>query len=99
MEHDQMYIFISTIQILDIILNFLKIQIVDVKEIKKPIEVAERYIRGNFLSDVIAVLPYSVINPNFIWLRYLKLLKFKIYQKYFDEFIIESTQNWLNFDQ
>lgn len=36
---------------------------------------------------MIAVIPYSIINPNYIFLRYLKLLKYNIYLKYVEEFL------------
>lgn len=97
--HSNIYVFIILVQGLDIFLNFFKIQIQDVKEIKEPGDVAIRYIKGSFITDCIAVVPYSVINPKFIVLRYLKLLKFGIYQKYFDEFIIETFQTSVEKEQ
>ena len=38
------------------------------------------------MTDVIAVIPYSTFNPYLLFLRYLKLLKFNTYLKYFEEF-------------
>ena len=84
LNHDTLYTFITIVQVTDIVLNFFKIQIVDVKEIREPITVAVNYLRGSFFLDVIAVVPYSIYNPNYIFLRYLKLVKFTTYQKYFN---------------
>ena len=57
------------------------------------------YIKGSFITDYIAVVPYSVINLKFIVLRYLKLLKLGNYQKYFDDFIIETFQTSVEKEQ
>ena len=90
---------IIIIQSIDIFLNFFKIQIVDVRLIKDPIEVARIYIKGQLVSDLIAVLPWSVLKPKYIFLRFLKLRKFGIYQQYFDEFIAEMAASFLNNEQ
>lgn len=42
-------------------------------------EVAETYLKGQFISDLIAALPWSIINPSVVFLRYLKLRKFNVY--------------------
>lgn len=46
--------------------------------------------KGNLLVDVIAVVPYSIVYPPFMILRYLKLLKFNTYLMYFEEFVFEG---------
>jgi|TARA_B110001450_G_C17252055_1_gene331947 hypothetical protein len=61
--------------------------------------VATNYISGQFVSDVIAVLPWSVLAPDYIFLRYLKLRKFAVYQGYFDEFVAQSASSYLNNEQ
>lgn len=60
---------------------------------------ATNYISGQFVSDVIAVLPWSVLAPDYIFLRYLKLRKFAVYQGYFDEFVAQSASSYLNNEQ
>ena len=66
-------------------MNFFKI---DEKKhlIETPFKIGELYLKGNFLTDVIAVIPYSTFNPYMLFLRYLKLLKFNTYLKYLEEF-------------
>lgn len=53
---------------------------------------AYNYIRSSFLTDIISIIPYSVINPKIVFLRYCKLSKFRQYQGYFDEFFVETMQ-------
>ena len=93
LNHETLYTLITIVQVTDILLTFFKIQIVDVKEIREPLTVALNYLRGSFVLDVIAVVPYSIYNPKYIFLRYLKLLKFSIYQKYFNQFIVEMLHS------
>lgn len=93
LNHETLYTFITIVQVTDIVLTFFKIQIVDVKEIREPITVALNYLKGSFFLDVIAVVPYSIYSPQYIFLRYLKLLKFSIYQKYFNQFIVEMLHS------
>jgi hypothetical protein len=49
--------------------------VIDVREIKDPYKVATNYIWGTFIFDVVAVQPYTVINPWMIFLRNLKFIK------------------------
>lgn len=72
------------IQGLDIILNFFKS---DFK--MKAREIFINYGWGNFLTDLIAVIPYSMIYRPLIFLRYIKLLKYNVYLTYFEDFVIE----------
>ena len=99
LKHEQVYLFIIGIQVLDIVLNFFKIQIVDVRTVRDPVELAKYYITGQFISDVIACLPWSVIKPQLIFLRYLKFRKFAVYQNYFDEVVVEMATSFLNNEQ
>ena len=52
---------------------------IDVREIKDPYKVATNYIWGTFIFDVVAVQPYTVINPWMIFLRNLKFIKYSTY--------------------
>ena len=79
MNHENWYTLIIIIQSADIILTFFKTQTVDVKEIREPHIVAWNYVKRSFFYDLIAVVPYSIYNPQYIFLRYLKLLKFNTY--------------------
>lgn len=83
-NHHQNYIYICIIQVMDILLNFFKS---DFK--MKAKEILINYLKGNFITDVIAVLPYSIILRPLIFLRYLKLLKYNVYFMYFEEFVTE----------
>ena len=95
----QYYFFIIIIQTSDIVLNFFKIQTVDVRQINDPVELARNYIVGQFASDLIAVLPWSVIYPQAIFLRFLKFRKFALYQGYIDEILAELASSFLNNEQ
>ena len=46
-----------------------------------------------------AVLPYSILYPPFIFLRYLKLLKFNTYLMYIEDFTIEIFNNFISNEQ
>lgn len=59
MDHSEIFMYIIIIQSIDIILNFFKKTMIDVKIIDDPITVAKNYIMGEFLFDVVAVLPWS----------------------------------------
>ena len=81
------------VQVTDILLNFFKVQTVDVKEIREPSIVAKNYLRSSFISDLISVMPYYDFNPIFNFLRYLKIFKLRQYQGYMVDFFVESMQN------
>lgn len=55
------------------------------KHDQNPKELMLWYLKGNFIPDVIAVIPYNVLNPPYIFLRYLKLFKYNMYLKYVEE--------------
>ena len=93
--HDGKYTFIGTIQVIDIILNFLKIPMIEGKVLDVPDQVALLYLKSSFIPDAIAVLPWVDLNPQYIFLRYLKLAKFNTYQGYFDEFVFEIATNFV----
>ena len=57
------------------------------KQDQDPKQLAISYLKRNFITDVIAVIPYSIINRTYLFLRYLKLLKYSIYLKYVEEFL------------
>ena len=76
LNHQKNYAFICFVQGVDIILNFLKIEINSQKKIDDPKELFSNYIRGSFVTDCVAVFPYSTVKSSFIFLRYLKLIKF-----------------------
>lgn len=86
-NHAEKYFYICFIQILDIFLNFFKMRETSNRYDQNAKELMLLYLKGNFLPDVIAVVPYSILNPHYIFLRYLKLLKYNIYFKYVEEFL------------
>jgi hypothetical protein len=73
----------------DIALNFLKVPVQEGKFMDQPEQVAYQYIKNSLVPDIIAVLPWVDFAPNYIFMRFIKLLKFNIYQNYFDEFFVE----------
>lgn len=68
-------------------------------KVSEPYEVAVNYLNFGFFIELIAVLPFSMINRQLIVLRYLKISKFISYQKYIDEMVTDLTQNYLNIEQ
>lgn len=78
MDHSKFFMYIITIQSIDIILNFLKVKKIDVIIIKDPIIIGRNYILGEFIFDVIGVLPWSTIRPSLTFIRYLKFRKFNM---------------------
>ena len=50
------------------------------------------YLWSSFIPDCIAVLPWAEIKIEYIFLRYLKLIKFNTYQKYFDNFTVQVLE-------
>lgn len=87
LEQEFSYLIICTIQVLDILLNFFKCEYSNRRP--NPRDIMWRYLKGNFIYDCIAVVPWSLINPIYIFLRFFKLLKYNIYLKYFETFIVE----------
>jgi hypothetical protein len=83
LNYESVYAWIIFVQIVDIILNFFKMDNQDVKEYTdknfSPSSVAKRYIKGTFVFDCIAVIPYATTKPGLIFLRYLKLIKIGAY--------------------
>ena len=61
---------------------------IETKTLDDPMEVASLYLLSSFIPDCIAVLPWAEIKIEYIFLRYLKLIKFNTYQKYFDNFTV-----------
>ena len=89
MNHKDGYAFICIIQSADILLNFVKLNGNLKKPNLNPMTIFKAYITGNFITDVIAVIPYSVIKPELIFLRYLKLMKFDTYFMYIEDVFTE----------
>ena len=61
-------------------------------------EILINYIRGNFITDLIAVVPYSMIYRPLVFLRYIKLLKYNVYLAYFEDFVIDGCK-FMNYKQ
>lgn len=53
---------------------------------------------GNLIIDIIAVIPYTIIYPYLICLRFLKLVKFNIYLSYFEEFLSDLMLSCLKIE-
>ena len=82
-NHERNYVYICIIQGTDILLNFFK---GDYKKKSKGIFLS--YVKGNFLTDMIALVPYSLLIRPLIFLRYLKLLKYNVYLKYLEDYVL-----------
>ena len=51
--------------------------------------------RGYFLIDMISVIPYNLFAKQWVTVRLLKLMRFRTYQKYIDEFLFELFSDWM----
>ena len=96
MNHEQMYMVICTVQIIDIFLNFLKIKQNPTRRIDQPKELFDNYIKSTFVIDLIAVLPYSNFQSDIIYLRYLKLINFDKYLGYMIDNLFELISSYMN---
>ena len=74
----------------------MKVPLQEGKFLDAPEQVALLYIKKSLVPDVIAVLPWVDIAPNYIFMRYLKLAKFNDYQNHFDEFFCEFLILFMN---
>lgn len=66
------------------------------KQEQNPKELVLKYIKGDFIPDVIAVIPYSIVKPPYIFLRYIKLFKYNIYIKYVEDFLEVLFNSFMN---
>jgi len=100
MDQQNAFLIICFIQTVDIVLNFLKIEITPTSKIDNPGELFSNYFGTPFFVDVIAVIPYSLLGmSNYIFLRFLKLLEFAKYLSYFTEFVLFFAQSFINTEQ
>lgn len=95
LNHVNIINWVMIIQVSDIVLNFFKILVIDVEHIIEPREVGSYYLRGYFIIDVISMLPYNIFAKKFVMVRLLKLIRFRTYQKYIDEFLFELFSDYL----
>lgn len=57
----------------------------------EPYEVALQYLKLSFPIELISVLPFSILHPRLVILRFLKMPKLVSYQKYIDELVADLT--------
>ena len=92
-NHQTLYSYIIAIQIIDIIMNFFVYNIKDIKEHQTISYTVKEYLKGSFIWDAIALVPYVKVGlPEFLFLRYLKIIRIANYQKYFDDFLVEMME-------
>lgn len=91
-NHRTFYQWIGIVQIIDIILNFFKIEF-SKNLVEHPFKIFMEYLKGNFLLDVISVVPYTILYPPLIFLRYIKLIKFNTYLAYFEDSFYDLFQS------
>ena len=73
----QFYFIIIIVQVAEIIINFFKLKIIDTKVIDNFWSSAYYYIKDNFVTDVISVLPYHIIAPHLLMLRFIKVRRYR----------------------
>jgi len=93
-NHKVLYFYIIFVQIIETLINFVTI---NSKEHRCSIKmVMYDYVTGPFLFDLIGLLPYHSFANKFIFIRFIRLIKFKQYHKQFDLHVIELTQHCLS---
>ena len=92
-NHQALYGYIISVQVIDIITNFFIYNVKDFKENQTLSHTVQQYLKSTFIIDAIAVVPYVYMgHPEFLFLRYLKIIRITNYQKYFDDFLIEMME-------
>ena len=61
------------------IMNFFKIQIVDVDTITDPAVLAVFYLKNGFFKDLLAVFPWASVKPYLLIFRYLNITRMSNY--------------------
>lgn len=98
LNHYSVYTYIIIIQVTDIFLNFFKIQIIEVSQEKDPAIIAQNYARGHLLTDLVSAFPYNIFkghNRQYLFLRFLKLRRFRLYQTYIESYISEIAMDYI----
>lgn len=95
LNHIEIFGWVILIQVFDIVLNFFKILVIDVEHIIEPKDVGSYYLRGYFIIDVVSMLPYNIFAKKWVMVRLAKLIRFRTYQKYIDEFLFELFSDYL----
>jgi len=92
-NHFDLYFYIIFAQIIETIINFVTIQSKERKTFK---HVVYDYVTGLFLLDLIGILPYHNISPKLVFIRLIRVFKFKQYHKYFEQHIMDLTSQHLS---
>jgi hypothetical protein len=90
-NHETIYLFVCAIQFIGIILNFFIKVVVDTKKWNTFSKKSLQYLKFMFWVDVAAFFPYHLFSVNYLFLRYLKIFRFKEYQK----FLVDSLSEVL----
>lgn len=76
LHHREVFTIIVLIQSCHIVLNFFRIQIIEIDRVRDPVVTWKWYVKGHFVTDVLSTIPWSMINRKFILLRLLRLRRF-----------------------
>jgi len=79
LSHQDLFNVIIVIEAIDTFLTFFKIQIGEAVWIEDPIVVAKSYLLGDFIFDAVSLLPWTIIDRRYTFLRFLKLRKLTDY--------------------
>lgn len=71
---------------------------IDIHTIEDPWEVFISYIKGMFISDMIATYPYHLFWPgrDFLILRMVRVRRYKQYRGYITQWIIDNTSDQID---
>lgn len=95
LAHHSWYTFIITIQGTDILLNFFKILVQDVRTLDTFVEKAQYYLKFYFWVDLISAFPYHSMLPQYLWLRFLKIARFRACQRFLVDSLTEVLQDYV----
>ena len=55
---------------------------------KDPVKISKNYIKSFFVFDLVAITPWAVLKPQYIFLRYIKLVKIHEFKRDFSKLIL-----------
>ena len=84
MNHKPVYVIIMIVQVIEMILNFLVIRIVDAKIVEDPLLLAFHYMKFGFWHDLISVIPWPFFAPQVTFFRLLRVSQMSEYQQCVD---------------
>lgn len=93
--HHTWFTFIIAVQGTDILLNFFKVVVQDVHKLDTFVDKAHNYLKFYFWVDVISTIPYHALNKKLLWLRLVKMARFRSCQRFLVDTLTEVLQDYV----